>query len=408
MHLLPKEGDIWELEIAELMPSECQNFENAGCAKVTESGDMEFPLINVKDIGHTGTMNLEESDSLFWRWRLGAHSPKWDFEGLLDYEPSAAAFTMLIASDPQVGVCGDYGQSKVVEQMKTVATLNENTAGVIVNGDLTNTGSWTGSFMFWKNLVSDFNLPVYEGLGNHDYENYYQTTSCVTTDELKEWGKDACPVTKIQYIVSAYETIKEEKWMDSGSRSYAFLLNGYLFVQLHYYPPYEKDMGKGYNTESSILWAKSLLKANSAPVVLNVHDFEYHPEGIADIVASSGGENVIAVFAGHMHAMRGYSKRVGDESHVGTYQVEDVTTSQALPGAEETPDAESGVPPTGAVGESIPVWQSGSMAAFEDGRNCGPGPDLERSFLEVKFDSDNYEVRLWEGDQQTGHYRVQW
>jgi hypothetical protein len=319
-------------------------------------------------------------------------------------------FTMLFASDAQVGLCSDFGHKVVVDKMNQVATANGNTVGMIFNGDIAQTGIAHESLPFWSDIfVSGAHFPVYPGLGNHDYENYYiynlsdgdpsndwEAFQCAVGD-YADWGVDACTVMMLDYLDSVEADISLKKRIDPASRSYAFWEKGYLFVQLNYYPSYEKDLtGDQYDTGPSIAWAKELLADNEntyrLPVVLNVHSYKDvpysdHSVEIQEIISAPGGGYVVGVFTGHVHTTRGYVERVGDVPHVGNYYVRNMD--------EETE------PQTGA----IPVWYSGSTTNVLDFQNCGTG---KRSFLEVEFRRKSYNVYLWEGDSQTKHYSVSW
>jgi cytolysin (calcineurin-like family phosphatase) len=398
----PDGSKTWEMPLASIEDSPC-NKHKSTCATVLPGGDIDFAAANVFGTIYTAKFNILSASTSVWKWGLGSHAPKWDFTSLINRQPAVYDdFTMLIASDVHPGLCGDYGQASVIEQMNTVAQANGNTVGLIVNGDLTVTGMADKSLPFWENALKTLKFPVYEGLGNHDYINYAQVTSCAV-GELAQWGVDACTVMALQHINSAIANIAEMKWVDPKSRDYAFFDKGYLFVQLQHYPSFEQDLpGTDYDTEDSMLWAKRVLIANAAssspaPVILNVHNYYNHSNDIAEIVAEKGGEHVVGVFAGHMHNMRGLTGRIGDISRVGNYYVKDINVAQSQ-----------------AQGGAIPVWYSGSMTQIGniftdcDQTTNTPIKTSERSFFEVKFSQQSYEVKFWEGTNQTLHYSVTW
>lgn len=399
----PDGNELWELPPTEVKLSNC-TVRKSVCATVTDTNDVNFAALDVSGTIHTATLEIVDSSSETWRWRMGSKTPKWDFTDLVQQPPATTPndFTMLFGSDVHVGICGDIGAASVIEQMKTVAKTNGNTAGLIFNGDMIPTGMATESLPLWKDLVKSLDFPAYEGLGNHDYLNYANLMTCAVS-EFAEWGTDACTVMVLQYLDSQVANIPQIKWIDPKSRAYAFLLNGYLFVQFLYYPSFEQNIkDSSYSTQDSILWGKKLLAANAAslkaPVIVNVHDYFGHSNEVADIVSGEGGQYVVGVFSGHMHEVRGYVERIGDPSHVGNYDLKNVF----------------GVKVPNAQGGTIPVWNSGSMTQLEnyftdcDSKTNTMSRTIERSFLEVKLSQQGYELKLWGGDRLRADYLVTW
>jgi cytolysin (calcineurin-like family phosphatase) len=87
-------------------------------------------------------------------------------------------FTLMIASDPQYPCNykdpkGSYTKVKTqYEDMNALAAdaeLNLNVLGCIINGDLTQFGH-KYQFKKYRKLIAKLNMPVYPGLGNHDYD----------------------------------------------------------------------------------------------------------------------------------------------------------------------------------------------------------------------------------------------
>lgn len=391
----------WDTSAEGFTPANCTPRKSI-CATV-ESGVMKLAAVDA--FGSIFTSSLTETTTDGVRhWALEGYTEKWNFSGLNADSPATPdRFTMLFASDAQSGLCGDFGHMEVVERMNKIATANGNTVGLIVNGDIAQTGMAQESLPFWKDtIVPALNFPVFEGLGNHDYFNYANVESCAVGD-YASWGTEACAVMMLDYIDSVAANISQMKWIDPKSRSYAFLLNGYIFVQLNHYPSFEQDLsGEDYDTEASILWAQKLLAANAATVkasvVLNLHDYIAHSDDIEAIVSSTGGNYVVGVFAGHIHGTRGYIERIGEVSDVGNYDVRNV-------GAVSSPKPQGG---------GIPVWYSGSLTQIAnfftdcDMATNTPINTMARSFIEVEFTPTGYIVSMWEGPFLKSQNTVAW
>ncbi|GEM_PF-6883266 len=402
-HKVGEDGtEQWELPIDNVKKGSCAERKSV-CAAVDGSGNTYFEALDIDGTVHTGLLAISDTSSNTWKWQVLETAPKWDFSNLMTEQHSVIPdFSLLIGSDVHMGICGDFGQGEVIQQMKTVANANGNTVGLIFNGDIIATGTADQGLPLWKDLLQELNLPVYEGLGNHDYFNYARLMNCAT-EEFAEWGVDACTVRVLQYLESQITNIPQMKWIDPKSRAYAFLLNGYLFVQFLYYPSFEQNIQDSeYSTQDSILWGKKVLAANAvslkAPVVVNVHDYFTYSHEIADIVSGEGGQYVVGVFAGHMHEVRGYVERVGDPNQVGNYDLKNIY-------GVKVPKAQSG---------AIPVWNSGSMTQLENYfTDCNTQTNTitrttTRSFFEIKLGAKGYNLKLWEGDRVSASYVVEW
>jgi hypothetical protein len=185
---------------------------------------------------------------------------------------------------------------------------------VIMNGDLTN--FWQSSDVPWYRQFYDpgyedadpnvLRLPIFPGLGNHDYAN-----------NVEMCYRNHCAKEAVDYIrqMIAAGTVDNffpfaVQSFDPGSLAYSFDLGSYHFVQLHNYPTYEAP---SISIASSIDWLREdLVRASGRgkKIVLDMHDYGDHMhQDDPDFLGAIQDQNVVAVFAGHIHADHGY---VGD------------------------------------------------------------------------------------------------
>ncbi|NJP10556.1 MAG: hypothetical protein HC866_14640 [Leptolyngbyaceae cyanobacterium RU_5_1] len=188
--------------------------------------------------------------------------------------------------------------------------------GVVMNGDLT---------AFWHDWQADLykkfydpaakgadpavlRLPIFPGLGNHDYANNVRDCYGKTTD------KNFCAKQAVEYIkgmmgcgtVSNFDATLVNSY-DNSSLAYSWDVGSYHFVMLHNYPTYaEKDI----SIQSSIAWLKQNLSSATAAgkkSVLFIHDFgdEFKADTNAapfqEFLGAIANQNVVALFAGHIH-----------------------------------------------------------------------------------------------------------
>lgn len=157
-------------------------------------------------------------------------------------------------------------------------------------------------------------LPMFPGLGNHDYAN--NLNDCWGT-EVADWfayPSNGCAVQATRWMKSMVSCgimpgVPHTKIVnfDAGSLSYSWDYRGYHFVQLHNYPTY--TVGPPVNVSSSIAWlADDLAQAAAAEkrIVLNMHDYGDHWwPGDPGFIAAVAGKPVAALFAGHFHGTHG-------------------------------------------------------------------------------------------------------
>ena len=268
----------------------------------------------------------------------------------LEPPPAGAPFAVIMASDPQLWWNFANGQSglsdeEVEEQNRRhVAAMNVLIAGeklpadhvapraVMMNGDLTEYGRWVQWDAYYR-LYGDVDAPIFDGLGNHDYENNnsYVSDGCAmdmtdlglwgeacdagSTETL--WGESACEV-KAHFTEfwgwCASDTMRRMRfWLrnhaddlydyDEGSAAYSWEMGNIHFVQLHDYPDYEVP-----ETQicSAIPWLKKDLKSafeRGKRIVLGMHrpissSMTAHLEGYQ--------YNIVAIFYGHIHRRVGF------------------------------------------------------------------------------------------------------
>lgn len=194
-------------------------------------------------------------------------------------------------------------------------------AGVIINGDL------TAFFHYWQvDLYRKFydpsfpgadpdvlQLPLYAGLGNHDYANNVNDCFGIEAQDWIDHGANSCAFQAARYVraMLACGTVpsfphRRVLSFDNSSLAYSWDMGSWHFVQLHNYPTYTvPDLG----ITSSIAWlANDLDEAAAAEkkVVLNLHDYSDHwSMNDPGFQAAISGSTVVAVFAGHYHSLDG-------------------------------------------------------------------------------------------------------
>ncbi|MFN8354853.1 MAG: metallophosphoesterase [Spirosomataceae bacterium] len=206
-----------------------------------------FFIINdwTKDYLHVerGTLELSKITSESW------NSAWWQLTPV-------TSFHMIIASDTQYPWAKNMKQSReqtekesLVSNNEFVKTMNDLTAqlgnvrGVIINGDLTNFGHAKELDVF-KQIYSGLKAPMHVSLGNHDYAN--------NVDDTYE---NAAANNMVEYMV---EQLKAKNYPNSdykvengyngtivttisGSLAYSWNEGNVHFVQLQYYPLYERE-----------------------------------------------------------------------------------------------------------------------------------------------------------------------
>jgi cytolysin (calcineurin-like family phosphatase) len=192
---------------------------------------------------------------------------------------------------------------------------------VILNGDLTEYGQgdqwdkYEAIYLGPKGSCSGdipwvwcpgIKAPVYEGLGNHDYEN--NVGDCGWPDT------NSCAKSSVKYMHDWLKDHREQlEDFDADSLAYSWEMGNVHFIQLHNYPTYKEP---DIDIKASIDWLKEdLARAYTRRkwIVINMHDFGGNANGKeADFIDAIRGfeYNVVGIFAGHIHEDAGKQGKI--------------------------------------------------------------------------------------------------
>ena len=260
-------------------------------------------------------------------------------------------FTMIFASDTQLpwwtrdGRCKNEACTLAIGRKtngEQVAAINgitrlrwpdghavQKPQGVVLNGDLTAFWhDWQLELFeeYWTNKES-IHLPVFPGLGNHDYAN--NVRDCWWVRDLGFFkGKNGCAQSAVNWMKAAVSCGKAEPFparlvqrFDTNSLAYSWNVGSWHFVQLHNRPDYAEA---GIGIRDSFAWLKADLAAATAAgrrSVLNFHDYGDHmKQDDARFLAAIAGQRVAAVFAGHIHQDSGYVGAVPGRPEIPIYR----------------------------------------------------------------------------------------
>ncbi|WP_371923228.1 metallophosphoesterase [Bartonella sp. B1099] len=254
---------------------------------------------------------------------------------------SHKGYTVIIAADPQPWrlTTGDPNSTKnrdpwIRENKKVAQALKSHKADfIIVNGDLTEYGR-KETYDSYANIYKNLGVPVYEGLGNHDYAN--NAHDCIIPWKFNFFA-DACAISAVERMIAEMKKYKKslsnfsqdltEKWLFNGthlvkgSLSYSWDHGDIHYVQLHNYPLYEvhlNDRTTSINIKNSLNWLKKDLEAadkRGKVTILNFHDARpyfkdknshfLHPQNAQNLAIFKSiitAHNVKAIFVGHVHS----------------------------------------------------------------------------------------------------------
>lgn len=267
-------------------------------------------------------------------------------------------FVMAMISDPQYYYCDSHecksgpGSSMVANNwhsnsIQALSTTTPSFAGVVVNGDITNTEEKSE----WQNFKNDYEaklLNLYVGLGNHDYDNYYDKWCAgYTWSTYDAKSKYYCTRRILEYMNEHINSIPyvnydmaRDSWNRVGSFGYSWDVGNYRFFQLHNYPSWTVGFSsyissrvgsERFAVTKSLEWLAARLAETPSTmrVVINMHAIlsqSFNATG--GIHDGSGSESdrstntaadyqrflaildrhprVAAVFAGHLHTRIGY------------------------------------------------------------------------------------------------------
>ncbi len=265
-----------------------------------------------------------------------------------------ASFSIIMASDPQLwwnsidGVSGDDVITDAMVEVQNqlhVDAMNVLISGeqlpegapaplaVVMNGDITEYGRWIQWDAYYR-LFEGVNAPIFDGLGNHDYENNNQIVAngcamqvehwqlwrdaCEAGSTQTLWGQSACEVKESiteLWTWCARDTMRRMRyWLtthaehlydwDEGSAAYSFELGDFHFIQLHNSHKYEvPETG----ICSPLNWLKKDLKdafLRDKKIVLLMHQpisssLRPHLRGYQ--------YNIVGIFYGHHHGYAGHT-----------------------------------------------------------------------------------------------------
>lgn len=237
-----------------------------------------------------------------------------------------------------------YAKNQTASMITLIDDENMNVKGVMFNGDLVAFNAYPFSdidnFQKYYTDVLKEKVPVYLGLGNHDYENNVHDTFeergptqmvSLAYDSLEEENVKKTITGKQFLQVADHDGTLQTRFR--GSFAYSFEINGVRFIQLNNYPSYTNSWN-GFNSEkareyncavsSSMYWLERELgkaRNDGLPIIVCMH---YPPT----IGMNDDDENhfcrlmykyeVSAVFCGHFHTLlgkQGVIKKPDEYSH---------------------------------------------------------------------------------------------
>lgn len=209
--------------------------------------------------------------------------------------------------------------------IKTESTSDSPIKGVMFNGDLVNYNNWTGAYStthlaHFKDNYGKISVPIYCGLGNHDYDmNVDDTLENRGATSMVEYIIDNCSengIANCDYRKMEDYTFPSLRTVYTGSFSYSFDIENVHFVQLHNYPGYTRSWGNfrgdrarevDVNVTDCFDWLEEDLRiARSAgKAIIIAH--HYCGDNYKRYVELFNKYKVSAVFIGHLHASYGKS-----------------------------------------------------------------------------------------------------
>lgn len=183
---------------------------------------------------------------------------------------------------------------------------------VIINGDLTayaHPWQWVLYKRIYDSSAKDsypevLRMPVYPGLGNHDYQN--NVDSCwgpwysVLIDQNNWCAKNSIYKLKRDLAKTNISNF------DEGSLSYSWNVDHIHFVQLHNFPNYNSSK---IHIEDSLAWLDEDLKRAESErrlTVLNFHIKKITPE-LKKILKKY---EILGLFVGHYHSLVGKKSKI--------------------------------------------------------------------------------------------------
>ncbi len=252
------------------------------------------------------------------------------------------SFRYAIMSDPQLfwrchptnPACGGENEkedglrsnSAMVGKIKALQKIQP-ILGLIVNGDLTANGG-DDELAAYRQFYSQssLNIPVFPGLGNHDYQlNIGGCADNSCARRMLDYMNETTILHLQQALLNTidwhesptyykFPSLRKDHW---GSMSYSWDVKGWHFVQLQLGPTYKAQFDGWnypgarrdyYQITSSLTWLRQDLEAAVARgqhIILNMHDFNRELLTGDDFVELLRIFPVRAIFAGHVHYQAG-------------------------------------------------------------------------------------------------------
>lgn len=188
---------------------------------------------------------------------------------------------------------------------------------MLVNGDLTAFGhDW--QLKKYRELLGILQMPVYPGLGNHDYANNVNNCHDDCAARMVEFMYDWLKLhsAELNYDFAEHESYKGElRTYYHGSLAYSFNLGRVHFVQLQNFPSYTVEWNswdflsarrKFFAIRPSFDWLENdlaIARNRGDAILVNLHDYNEHfaeadRKRFGAILRKYG---VAALFGGHIH-----------------------------------------------------------------------------------------------------------
>lgn len=221
-------------------------------------------------------------------------------------------------------------------QVKSInALINSESAsespirGVMFNGDLVNYNHWTGAYSsthlaHFENNYEKIKVPIYCGLGNHDYEmNVDDTLENRGATSMVEYVINNCSENEIDncdYRKMEDYTFPSLRTVYTGSFSYSFDIENVHFIQLHNYPGYTRSWGNfrgdrarevDVNVTDCFDWLENDLRTARAAGKAIIVAHHYRGDFYERYVDLFNKYKVSAVFIGHSHTNYGKASIAG-------------------------------------------------------------------------------------------------
>ena len=282
------------------------------------------------------------------------------FRNVYTPDNSGTDFSIIVMSDPQFNWSwksegeepfdkeklapndADVVAASIIYNNRMVDSINKLLEGtriefLVMNGDLTAFGRskeisryqsfYNNRFMHARdNAVK---LPVYIGLGNHDYQNNYG--DC-TNDVTLQWNRCANDMINLirgsvfkKYTGDAMYRDNIESY-DDRSLSYSWNKGKFHFIQIHDYPD-----TRNKNVESPLTWLEedlSLAQQRNQYIIINMHEYDYYRPSNDSKSAElqkldevfSKYPNIVAIYSGHIHTTAGYQHPPLGNSKIAFYR----------------------------------------------------------------------------------------